>query len=84
MLVEVENNLTQALLKLEQYRTASSNLEKNIEDNTKCMNSQGFALSIIDSELKKLHIDIQNKSRQIDQENKHLETLKKKSDVCIT
>lgn len=81
MLVEVENNLTQALLKLEQYRTASSNLEKDIKDNTKYMNSQGLALSIIDSELKKLSIDIQNKSRQIDLENKHLETLKKKSDV---
>lgn len=84
MLVEVENNLTQALLKLEQYRTACSNLEKDIEENTKCMNSQGFTISIFDTELKKLHIDIQNKSRQIDLENKRLETLKKKSDVCLT
>lgn len=83
MLVGIENNLTRALLKLEQYRSTSLNLEKEIEVNTKCMNDQVLALSIIDSELKKLHIDIQNKSKQIDLENKQLETLKKKSDVPI-
>lgn len=83
MLAEVENKLTQSLLKLEQYRTTSSNLEKDIEENTKSMNDQGFALSEIDSELKKLLIDIQNKTRQIDLENKQLETLQKKCEVSV-
>jgi hypothetical protein len=73
--------LSQSLLKLEQYRTTSSNLENDIEKNTTFLNDLGFALSTLDSELKKLYIDIQNKSKQIDLENKQMETIKKKQDA---
>uniref|UniRef100_A0A2S2Q421 Coiled-coil domain-containing protein n=1 Tax=Sipha flava TaxID=143950 RepID=A0A2S2Q421_9HEMI len=81
ILVGFENNLSQSLLKLEQYRTTSSNLENDIEKNTTFLNDLGFALSTLDSELKKLYIDIQNKSKQIDLENKQMETIKKKQDA---
>lgn len=81
MLVEVENNLAQALFKLEQYRTTSTNLEKDIEENNKFMNNHELVLSAMNSELRKLLTDIQYKSRNIDKENKHLETLQKKCDV---
>lgn len=83
MLVEVENNLSQVLFKLEQYRETNSNLEKDIEENIKYINNQEFALSVMDSEQKKLQIDIQNTSKKIDLENKNLETLSKKCDVCL-
>lgn len=83
MLVEVENNLSQILFKLEQYRETNSNLEKDIEENIKCINNQEFALTAMDSEQKKLKIDIKNTSKKIDLENKHLEILKKKCDVCL-
>jgi len=48
-----------------------------MEENTKYLNDQGLILSTLDNEMKKLYIDIQNKSRQIDLENKKMETLKK-------
>lgn len=80
-MVGVENNLSQALLKLEQYRNTISNLEKDINENTKHLNDRGLTLSVLSVELKKLYIDIQNKSRQIDLENKKMETLKKKQDA---
>ncbi|VVC28629.1 Hypothetical protein CINCED_3A025872 [Cinara cedri] len=78
VLVEAENNLSQVLLKLEQYRNTSFNLEKDIKENTKYLNDQGFVLSALDSELNKIYTEIKNKSRQIDLENKKLETMKKK------
>ncbi|KAE9542832.1 hypothetical protein AGLY_002743 [Aphis glycines] len=84
LLVEVENNLSKALLKLEQCRTTSSNLEQDIEENTKYLNDQGFALTTLDSELKKIYSEIQNKTKQIDLENKQLEIVKKlHDDGCI-
>lgn len=83
MLVGVENNLSQVLFKLEQYRETNSNLEKDIEENIKCINNQEFALSAMDSEQKKLHIDIQNTLKKIDLENKLLENLKKQSEVSL-
>jgi len=73
--------LSHALLKLEQYRTTSSNLEKDIEVNTQHLNYQGLTLSMLNNELKKLYTDIQNKSRQIDLENKQLQTVKKKQEA---
>jgi len=45
------------------------------------LNDQGLSLSLLDNEMKKLYIDIQSKSNQIDLENKKIETLKKKQDV---
>lgn len=69
------------MLKLEQYRTTSSNLEKDIEGNTKYLNDQGLNLSVLKSELKKLYTEIQNKSNQIDFENKKLENVKKRQNV---
>lgn len=87
MLVGFENNLSRSLLKLEQYRTTCSNLENDVEKNSTFLNDLGFDLSTLDSELKKLYADIQNKSKQIDLENKHIETLKKRQDasqiICI-
>lgn len=75
--------MSQLLLKLEQYCTTSSNLENDIQKNTKFLNDQGLTLSTLDSELKKLYIDIQNKSKQIDLENKQMENLKKKQDARL-
>lgn len=77
-MVGVENNLSHSLLKLEQYRTTISNIEKDVEENIKNLNNQGYALSALDFELKKLYTEIQNKSRQIDLENNQLETIKKR------
>ncbi|XP_025204479.1 coiled-coil domain-containing protein 40-like [Melanaphis sacchari] len=62
---------------LDQITSVYSNLEQDIEKNTKYLNDQGFALSSLDSELKKLYIEIQNKTKQIDLENKQLEMIKK-------
>lgn len=75
--------MSQILLKLEQFRTTSSNLENDLEENTKYLNNQGFTLSVLDSELKKLYTEMQNKLRQIDLENKQLETVKKRHNVSI-
>lgn len=76
-MVGVENNLSKALLKLEQCRTTSFNLEQDIVENTKYLNNQGLALSALDSELKKMYAEIQNKTKHIDLENKQLEIAKK-------
>lgn len=81
ILVEVENSLSLTLLKLEQCRTTSTNLENNLEENTKYLKNQGFIVSTLNFELKKLYTEIQNKSRQIDLENKQLETVKKRHNV---
>eukprot|EP00102_Acyrthosiphon_pisum_P020925 XP_016658135.1 PREDICTED: coiled-coil domain-containing protein 40 [Acyrthosiphon pisum] len=84
LLVGVENNLSKTLLKLEQCRTTSFNLEQDIVENTKYLNDQGFALSALDSELKKLYTEIQNKTKHIDLENKQLEIVKKLHDEGYT
>lgn len=81
MLVEIENNLSQALLKLEQYRTTSFNLEKDIEENNKYLTGQVCTISECDFEFKKILADIQYKLRQIDIETKQLEIVKKRHDV---
>lgn len=80
-MVGVENSLSKSLLQLEQCCTTSFNLELNIEKNTKYLNDQGFALSALDSELKKLYTEIQNKTKHIDLENKQLEIVKKINDA---
>ncbi|XP_022161075.1 kinetochore protein SLK19-like [Myzus persicae] len=80
LLVEVENNLSKELLKLEQCRTTSFNLEQDIVENTKYLNDKGLVLSTLDSELKKLYTEIQNKTKHIDLENKQLEVVKKLHD----
>lgn len=56
-------------------------MENDIEKNTKYLNDQAFALSTLDSELKKIYSEIQNKSRQIDEENKHLDLIKNRQDA---
>ncbi|VVC24084.1 Hypothetical protein CINCED_3A023271 [Cinara cedri] len=76
LLVGIEKNLSEAILKLEQFRNTSYNLEKNIEENTKRLNEGEIALSALDSELKKIYTEIRNKTRQIDTESKQLETFK--------
>jgi len=56
-------------------------LEQDIVENTKYLNDQGFALSALDSELKKLYTEIQNKTKHIDLENKQLEIVQKLHDA---
>lgn len=56
-------------------------MENDIENNTKYLNDQGFILSTLDSELKKIYSEIQNKSRQIDEENKQLDLVKNRQDA---
>lgn len=68
-------------MKLEQCRTTSFSMEKDIEDNTKYLNDQGLVLSALDSELKKIFTEIHIKSKQIDLENKQLDRLKNKQEV---
>lgn len=77
-MITTENNLAQALLKLEQYNTTSSNLQKDLEENNKYLNKQELTISILNSELNKLYIDIHIKSNQIDAENKQLDIAKKR------
>lgn len=81
MLNGIENNLSQSLLKLEQYCMTSSNLEKDVEKDTKYLINQGAVIFELNSELKKLHTNIECRSRQIELETKKLETIKKKCDV---
>lgn len=80
-MVGVENNLSQALLKAEQYRSTISNMENAVRENIKYLDNQNIIISASNSELKKLYTEIQNKLKQIDSENKQLETLKKRHDV---
>lgn len=70
-------------MKLEQHRTTTFNLEKEIEQNTKHLNNQELTISTLDSELKKLYTDIKNKSKQNDLENKQLEAAKKRNEVNL-
>lgn len=76
ILIGVENNLSRALLKVEQYRSFISNTENAIEENFKQLKNNKFILSTSNSELKKLYAEIQNKFKQIESENKQLEALK--------
>ncbi|XP_026805557.1 uncharacterized protein LOC113548720 [Rhopalosiphum maidis] len=64
VLVEVENNLSKSLLKLEQYRTTSSNLEHDIEENTKYLNDQGYDL-VMETKNKKLDKEIASLSKEV-------------------
>lgn len=79
--------MSRSLLRLEQYRTTCLNLENDVEKNTTILNDLGFSLSTLDTELKKLYSDIQSKSKQIDLENKKIESLKKRQDasqiICL-
>lgn len=68
-------------MNLEQYRNTSYNLETSLEENTKYLNDQNFNLSTLGSELKKLNSEIQNKSNQINFENKQMENVKKKQNA---
>lgn len=79
----LENNLSQSLSKLEQYRTSYINLEQFIEKNNKDLDDQQSFLSALDSELKKLFAEIHSKSRQIDIENKHFEVIKNRNEVSF-
>ncbi|XP_050424677.1 putative leucine-rich repeat-containing protein DDB_G0290503 [Adelges cooleyi] len=78
MLVQSENSLSQILLKSEQYRSLITNLEKEIDKNTKIMKEKGQVMIDLESELNKLYSEIERKSRQVDVETKHLEAVKKK------
>lgn len=69
------------MLKLEQCRASSLNLEKDVEVNTKYLNDKAVVISKLNSEQKKLYDEIKKKSRQIDLEKKQLETVKRRSIV---
>lgn len=81
MLVGHEKIFGQAKLQLEQYRATSSNIMNDIDKSTKCLNGQEFILSTLNSELKKLDLEIHNKSDSIYLKDKKLTSLKKKEEV---
>lgn len=78
LLVSTENNLSRALLKLEQYNSTSSNLEKSIEENNNHLKEQQSVISKLNSELNTLYNEIQNKSNLIDSVDKQLVIVKKR------